>query len=88
MESTLAGTLGNTAKVSPRDAENLENPASRHEICVYNADYRSLAEVSRVRDELRRLGVKERIWYKPDIYTHCGINQHNSWGIPASRYHS
>ena len=83
VKSTLAGTMGTSAKVSPRDEEN---PNYRHVICVYNADYRSKAEVNRIRDGLRRLGVKERIGYKPDIYTHCRIYQGNSWRIPPSRY--
>jgi Domain of unknown function (DUF1917) len=83
VKATLAGTLGTSAKVSPRDEENF-----RHVICVYNADYRSMAEVNRVRDGLRRLGVKKRIGYKPDIYTHCRIYLDNSWNIPPSRYYS
>ena len=85
VKSTLAGTIGHSAKVSPC---NKDDPASGHVICVYNADYRSIAEVNRVRDGLRRLGVRERIGYKPDIYTHCRIYSGNSWGIPPSRYHS
>ena len=56
VKSTLAGTLGISAKVSTRDEKDLD---FRHVICVYNADYRSMAEVNRVRDGLRRLGVKE-----------------------------
>jgi hypothetical protein len=85
VKSTLAGTLGNSAKVSPREEGD---PAYRHVICIYNADYRSKAEVNKVRDGLRRRGVKERIGYKPDIYTYCRIYMGNSWGIPPSRYHS
>jgi hypothetical protein len=60
VKSTLAGTLGISAKVSTRDEEDAR---SRHVICVYNlnADYRSMADVNRVRDHdgLPRLGVKE-----------------------------
>lgn len=85
VKSTLAGTLGISAKVSTRDEEDLD---FRHVICVYNADYRSMAEVNRVRDGLLQLGVKERIGYKPDIYTHCLIYLDHSWGIPPSRYYS
>jgi hypothetical protein len=84
VKSTLAGTLGIKAKVSSREEQD---PADRHVICVYNTDYRSMDEVKRVRDELRRLGVTERISYKPDIYTHCEIFRDNSWGIRASRYY-
>ena len=84
VKSTLAGTLGVSAKVSTRDER--EDHPSTHIICVYNADYRS-TEVTRVRDELRRLGVTESIPYKPEIFTHCGIYSNNSWGIRASRYY-
>ena len=83
-KSTLSGTLGNSAKVSTRSEED---PDSKHVICVNNADYRSIDEVNRVRDELRRLGVTQRIAYKPDIYIHCRIYPKNSWGIRASRYY-
>ncbi|EDR08219.1 uncharacterized protein LACBIDRAFT_297648 [Laccaria bicolor S238N-H82] len=85
VKATLAGTMGCSAKVSPCDEGN---PRYRHVICVYNSDYRSKAEVDKLRDGLRRLGVKERIGYKPDIYTYCRIYMGNSWGIPPSRYHS
>ena len=82
-ESTRAGTMGDSARVSTR-----EEGDPVHVICVYNSDYRSEKEVMRIRDELRRLGVKARISYKPEIYTCCGIYVHNQWGIPASRYTS
>jgi hypothetical protein len=59
---------------------------SKHVICVYNTDYRSTTEVNRIRGELRQLGVKWDISYKPDIYTHCGIRKGNSWGIPPTLY--
>ena len=59
-KSTLSGTLGNSAKVSTHSEED---PDSKHVICVNNADYRSIDEVNRVRDELRRLGVTQRIAY-------------------------
>ena len=85
VKSTLSGTLGVSAKVSGRDKEDVP---SMHVISVYNADYRSLADVYRVRDELRRLGVERRIAYKPDVYSHCRIYLDNSWGIPPSRYYS
>ena len=85
VKSTLSGTLGISAKVSTRDKKDVP---STHVISVYNADYGSLADVYRVRGELRRLGVEERISYKPDIYSHCRIYLDNTWGIPPSRYHN
>ena len=85
LKSTLAGTLGNCARVSTR---NKKDHRSSHVIYIYNADYRSIEEVNRVRDGLRELGVKDRIFYKPDIYTHCRIYAGNSSGIPPTRYYS
>ena len=83
VKATLAGTLGTAAKVSPH---NKEDPAHKHVICVYNADYRSETEVNKVRDGLWRLGMKEPIGYKPDAYTHCRVYAGNIWRIPPTRY--
>jgi hypothetical protein len=47
--ATLAGTLGISAKVSTRD-EN--DRAYKQVIYAYNADYRSMVEVNRVRDDI------------------------------------
>jgi hypothetical protein len=49
VKSTLAGTLGISAKVSTRD-ENYR--AYKQVIYPYNADYRSMVEVNRVRDDI------------------------------------
>jgi hypothetical protein len=83
-KSTLAGTLGLSARVS---ADDERNRAYKHIIYVYTADYKSTAEVIRVRDELRRLGVKQRIAYKPEIFRHCGIYQNNKQGVRPSLYY-
>lgn len=79
---THAGTLGISAKVSPR------NDAESHVICVYTRDYLDRADAEKVRQGLRRLGVKDKIGYKPDIYTTCRVYKKNAWGIPPSRYFS
>ena len=69
MGSTLAGVLGNSAKVHFRpDLKN--NTPGVYNIYIHNADYRFAPEVSRVRDRLRRLGINERITYKPDIFAY------------------
>jgi len=43
-------------------------------------------DVRKVRNGLRRLGVKEAIGYKPDTYTFCRVYQGNKWGICPTRY--
>jgi len=80
--ATHAGTLGISAKVSP------ENDSGSHVICIHTQDYTDEIDVDRVRGGLRRLGVKWRIGYKPDIYTHCRVYMGNSWGIMPTRYHT
>ncbi|KAG5729344.1 UPF0696 like protein [Termitomyces sp. T112] len=81
--STHAGTLGTEAKVSPFDESSDEG---RHVICVFTNDYRDFRDVKRVRESLRRLGIKDRIGYKPDAYTHCRVYSNNPWNIRPSMY--
>jgi len=86
--STHAGTLGSSAKVAPCVESSSEaGPPFHQVICVFTRDYMDRVEVSRVRESLRRLGVKERIGYKPDVYTYCGIYAKNRWNILPTRYH-
>ncbi|KAF8067000.1 translation initiation factor eIF 4e-like domain-containing protein [Lyophyllum atratum] len=77
--SAPSGT-GGRAKVSPA------RPDEPHVVCVYVEDYSDGAEVGRVRDALRRAGVRWRIGFKPDVYTHLGIYKGNEWRIRPSRY--
>ena len=89
VESTLAGVLGDSAKVHFRsDLKNNTPGPGVYNICIHNADYRFAPDVSRVRDRLRRLGINDRLTYKPDIYTYLGISTGNFWGIPPARYAS
>jgi Domain of unknown function (DUF1917) len=79
--ATHAGTLGTFAKVSPKS-----DSATSHVICVYTRDYTDESDVNKVRDGLRRLGVKWNIGYKPDVYTYCRVYEDNSWNISPTRY--
>ncbi|KAG5334224.1 UPF0696 protein C11orf68 [Termitomyces sp. J132] len=72
--------VGARAKVSPA------RPGEPHVVCVYVEDYSNAAEVDRVREALRRVGVRWKIGFKPDIYTHLGIYKTNEWKIRPSRY--
>lgn len=76
------GELGPSAKVST--AINKRN-SDKHVICVYTSNYFDKDEVMQVREKLRELGIEERIYYKPDIYTRLRIY---SGDVPfgASRY--
>jgi hypothetical protein len=78
--ATHAGTLGHFSKISPRSDDD------SHVICVFTRDYTNMSEVKKIRNGLRRLGVKGVIGYKPDIYTHCQVYKDNPWGISPTRY--
>ena len=69
--ATAAGELGISAKVSTAKP----NPESRDErkvIYVYTRDWADEADVMRVRERLREMGVVERIGYKRNIETFAG----------------
>jgi len=59
--ATEAGKLGTSAKVSTP----LQGGKS-HVICVYTEDWTDEADVRRVREELKRLGITNKIPYKTD----------------------
>ena len=84
-KSVSEGRLGVSAKV----ASTLNKTVTGKEdylICVYTEDYRDEADVTRVREVLRELGISERIYYKPDIYTYLRIYSGKS-RIQATKYH-
>ncbi len=61
----MQGRLGHEAKVST--AANPPVKAGRpHVVCVYTYDYDDRADVMRVREELRALGILREITYKAD----------------------
>jgi hypothetical protein len=69
--ATAAGELGISARVSTAKP----NPESRDErkvIYVYTKDWADEADVMRVRERLREMGVIERIGYKRNIETFRG----------------
>ena len=66
------GRLGDSAKVSTaRPNPNASDPRS-HVICIYTHDSDDVADVMRVREELRSLGFVNKIPYKTDEATHAG----------------
>jgi hypothetical protein len=66
------GSLGGSAKVATsRPSPRAKSPDLRV-ICVYTYDWKDEKDVMRVRRELRKLGVTERIAYKADEDTLAG----------------
>lgn len=67
--ATEEGKLGGSAKVSTARAhENTRDPDSKV-ICVYTYDCNDEADVKRIREELRQLGITSEIPYKTDKKT-------------------
>ena len=70
-----AGDLGDRAKVSTaRPNANAADP-TQNVICVYTYDGDDEADVWRVRDGLRRLGIAKPFGWKPDQATRDGLYQ-------------
>ncbi|KAF8174399.1 translation initiation factor eIF 4e-like domain-containing protein [Pholiota molesta] len=58
----------------------------KHVICVYVDDYTDAEEVGALRKALRKVGVKWKIGFKPDAYTHLNIYKDNPWKLRPSRF--
>jgi len=72
--------LTNKDKIWSAKISTLVHPlASRgeHVVCVYTKNYLDKQDVMKVRENLREIGVKRRLSYKPDIYTVLGIYSDN-----------
>jgi hypothetical protein len=70
-DATAAGELGISAKVSTAKP-NPDARDDRYVVYAYTADWRDEAEVMRVREALRALGVADRIGYKRNLETFRG----------------
>lgn len=71
------GRLGHAAKVSTALPNPLSPDPKKHVIYVYTSDEDDPADVRRVRDALRQLGISWKIPYKSDATT----------GDPAAKYY-
>jgi len=80
------GRLGHAAKVSTALPDPAARPTKKHSIAVYTADENDAADVRRVRNELRALGVTWRIPYSSEAAVRAG--QHDEMvGSPATKYY-
>lgn len=73
-----AGRLWQSAKASTRlgakfHAMRQTATATTHSVCVYTHDAENQNDVSRIRRELAALGITEELGYRPDTYTHRGL---------------
>ncbi|KAL5009409.1 hypothetical protein ScPMuIL_014990 [Solemya velum] len=80
------GTLNaSSAKVS---TVNDLSGDTEHVICIYNTDFTDLSQVEGLNQEIRRIGIKCMLQYKPDVYTLIGIYRNNQWGLRPTIYQS
>lgn len=84
--ATERGRLGHAAKVSTALPEPTARDPKKHVIAVYTVDENDAADVRRVRDVLRGLGVTWRIPYKSDAAAKAGQNDEMTGG-PATKYY-
>ncbi len=70
------GRLGHAAKVSTALPNPLSPDPKKHVICVYTADEDDPADVRRIRDTLRQLGITWKIPYKSDAATRAGATKY------------
>ena len=84
-KAVVSGTLGTAAKMFESDSSEEE---SYYVICVYTEDFTNEEEVWAAEKSLRKLGITERLYYKPNIYTTVGIYRENEWGIRPTIYQS
>ncbi len=71
-EAVQAGRLGSAAKVATRAIKDSRDGIGKHVVCIYTYDHSDTADVWRIRQVLRDLGVTWRIYYKADEATMNG----------------
>jgi hypothetical protein len=74
-KATEEGKLGNDAKVATAKPNPLAGKSRAKVICVYTYDWTDEKDVKRIREELRKLGVVNKIPYKADEDTLSGKYQ-------------
>lgn len=70
--ATEEGELGASSKVATARPTRLSKDKDELVICVYTYDWTDVADVRRIRQVLRNLGITQRIAYKTDEDTHMG----------------
>jgi hypothetical protein len=70
--ATEQGRLGYASKVSTVKPSPFCADPSKKVICIYTYDYNDKKDVMRVREQLRRIGIVDKIPYKTDNATIAG----------------
>jgi len=71
-EATEGGKLGDSAKVATAKPNPLAGKSDTKVICVYTYDWTDEKDVKRIREEVRKLGITNKIPYKADEDTLSG----------------
>ncbi len=66
------GKLGDSAKVATARPNSLARKSNGKIICVYTYDWTDEKDIKRIREELRKLGITNKIPYKADEDTLSG----------------
>lgn len=74
-QATEDGLLGDSSKVATAKPNTLATDPNKKVICVYTFDWTDEEDVKRIREELRKLGITNRIPYKADEDTLSGKYQ-------------
>ncbi len=85
-QATEAGLLGSLAKVATAMPSPLATNPARRLICVYTYDWTDVADVRRVRSQLRDFGFVAKIQYKADDDTRAG-SYSGQGKKPISKYY-
>lgn len=65
----------NSAKVSSY------KEGTNHVLCIYNNDFTNYEQVMNSEQAIRQMGIKSKLLYKPDVYTHLGVYSGNPWNL-------
>lgn len=84
--ATEDGRLGDSAKVATAKPNPIATNPRMKVICVYTYDWRDEADVRRIRQELRALGITSRIPYKADSDTDAGRYSNRGHGRISKYY--
>ena len=86
-KATEAGKLGGSSKVATAKAKANPNSTSKVKvICVYTYNWQDEVDVRRVREQLRKLGIENKISYKADEDTMLGKYSYNTKGRISKYY--
>lgn len=71
-EATIDGRLGGRSKVSTAKKNPNAYDVKKGVICIYTYDCEDKEDVLRIREELKKIGVTQKISYKTDLDTNKG----------------